>query len=294
MRKYFLLLFLIIQCWNVQAQQKKVVDKQSNDSHVTQKISGTFKSTRVINAHSTEMLVKGSMDVRILHRFGLINQGYKQFYGLDNATMRIGFDYGVTQNLMVGIGRSTFRKELDAFAKIRFLQQTSGYKAIPVSILLAGGVTVWTEQSFDSVKPHLADRTAFYLQLIMGKKFTNSLSLQLSPILVNSGRAVNSGGNETIVALGGGGRIRLSKRMALTIDYHHPLGSIKPGNRSPLSVGVDIGTGGHVFQLHFSNAAGMNERAYITQTTNNFLKGDIRFGFNLSRLFFLGKQVNSK
>ena len=107
MRKYFLLLFVIIQCWNVQAQQKKVVDKQSNDSHVTQKISGTFKSTRVINAHSTEMLVKGSMDVRISHRFGLINQGYKQFYGLDNATMRMGFDYGVTRTLMIGIGRST-------------------------------------------------------------------------------------------------------------------------------------------------------------------------------------------
>lgn len=283
-----------MQYWNVAGQQQKIAVKQSDDSRLTQKISGTFNSTRVINAHSTEMLVKGSMDVRILHRFGLINQGYKQFYGLDNATMRIGFDYGVTENLMIGIGRSTFRKELDAFAKFRILQQTSGYKATPVSILIAGGATVWTEQSFDSVKPHLADRMAFYLQLIVGTKITPSLSLQLSPILVHSGRAVNSGGDETIVALGGGGRIKLSKRIALTIDYHHPLGSIKPGNRSPLSVGIDIGTGGHVFQLHFSNAVGMNERAYITQTTNNFLKGDIRFGFNLSRIFFLGKSVNHK
>ena len=279
-----------MQLLKVQAQDKNVMGMQEDDNKLTQKVHGAFKSTRVINAHSTEMLEKGSLDVRILHRFGLINLGIKQFFGLDIASMRMGFDYGVTNNLMVGIGRSTFRKELDGFAKIRILQQATGYKSIPFSILVAAGATVWTEQSFDSVKPRLNDRTAFYLQLIIGKKFTRSFSLQLSPIFVSSGRAVNPGGDQTVVAIGGGGRIKFSKRMAFTIDYHHTLGSIKPGNQSPLSVGVDIETGGHVFQLHFSNTVGMNERAYITQTTDNFLKGNIRFGFNLSRIFYLTKR----
>ena len=78
--------------------------------------------------------------------------------------------------------------------------------------------------------------------------------------------------------------------MAFTFDYHQIMGSKFPGYQSPLSAGIDIETGGHVFQLHFSNAVGMNERAYIAQTSGDFFKGDIRFGFNLSRLFHIGKR----
>ncbi len=291
MKKVITSLALAMSFYYGKAQQKDLLNELSNDTNLTQKVTGAFKSTRVINAHSTEMLAKKSLDVRICHRFGLISLGPRQFYGLDIASMRLGFDYGITNNLMVGLGRSTFRKELDGFAKLRLLQQATGYKAVPVSILLAGGATVWTEQSFDSVKPRFADRSACYLQLIIGKKFTRNLSLQFSPIVINSGKAVNSGGDPTVFALGGGGRFKITRRMALTLDYHHPLGKMPFGNKSPLSAGIDIETGGHVFQLHFSNTAGMNERAYITQTTGDFFKGDIRLGFNLSRMFYLGKKA---
>ena len=294
MKKLFVLLLLSLPVLKIMAQQKDLLDSLTENNKETQKVSGAFKSTRVINAHSTEMLGKGSLDVRILHRFGSVKLGIKQFYGLDIASMRLGFDYGITNDLMVGIGRSTFRKELDVFAKVRVLQQATGYKPIPVSLLLAIGATVWTEQSFDSVKPRFVDRTATYIQLLIGRKFTRNLSFQFSPILVKSGRAVNSGSDQTVIAIGGGGRIKFTKRMAFTLDYHHPLGVMRPGNKSPLSVGVDIETGGHVFQLHFSNTVGMNERAYITQTTNDFLKGDIRFGFNLSRMFHLSRNLNNK
>ena len=288
MRKFLIFALLFPTFGSIRAQQKDWLDSLGAESHVSQKVSGAFKSTRVINAHSIEMLGKHSMDLRILHRFGNISLGIKQLYGFDIASMRLGFDYGINDNLMVGIGRSTFRKELDAFTKIRLLQQARGLKSVPFSVLLAVGGTVWTEQSFDSVKPGFADRASVYLQFIIGRKFTQNISLQLSPIWINSGKAVNSGIDPGVIALGGGGRIKFTKRMAFTFDYHHPLGVMKPGNKSPLSVGVDIETGGHVFQLHFSNTAGMNERAYITQTTNDFLKGEIRFGFNLSRMFHFG------
>lgn len=274
----------------VNAQEKNIMDELLDSSKQTQKISGAFKSTRVINAHSTEMLAKGNLDIRILHRFGLVDQGIKRMFGLDQASMRMGADYGITNNIMIGLGRSTFRQEFDAFVKVRILQQAKGYQAIPVSVVAATGATIWTEKSFDSIKPTTGQRTSYYLQLIIGKKITSALSLQLSPLVLHSSRIDNVGGSHTVVALGGGGRIKFSKRMAFTLDYHHVIGPKAPGYKSPLSAGIDIETGGHVFQLHFSNAVGMNERAYIAQTTNDFFKGNIRFGFNLSRIFQIGKR----
>ncbi len=291
MRKFIILIILNSFLLQVHAQTKSMLDEIADSTSGTEKISGAFKSTRVINAHSTEMLGQGDLDVRILHRFGLVNGGIKQLFGLDQASMRMGADYGITKNIMVGLGRSTFRKELDAFVKVRILQQAKGVKAIPVSVLVAAGATVWTEQSFDSIKPTVGDRATYYIQMIVGKKITSALSLQVSPVMLHSpSRKDNLGNYNTVFALGGGGRIKFSKRMAFTFDYHQIVGSKYPGYKSPLSAGIDIETGGHVFQLHFSNAVGMNERAYIAQTSGDFFKGDIRFGFNLSRLFHIGKR----
>ncbi len=257
---------------------------------ISEKVTGAFKSTRVINAHSIEMLSKGNLDFRILHRFGFISDGVKQFFGLDVASMRMGFDYGITDNFTIGIGRSTFRKELDGFLKIRLLQQTKGAKKIPLSVVIAAGYAVHTEQDFTGKNPTLADRSAYYVQLVAGRKFNSKFSMQLSPIFVHTNIPFNITDDREIFAMGGGARYKVSKRTAITLDYHHPFGRLADNITDPLSVGVDIETGGHVFQLHFSNATGMNERAYITQTTGNFFKGDMRLGFNLSRMFKVGKR----
>jgi len=269
--------------------QDSLLANLEKDPNRTEKITGAFKSTRVINAHSLEMLGKHNLDVRILHRFERVNLGINQFYGLDIASMRLGFDYGISNNLMVGIGRSTFRKEIDGFIKTRLIQQSTGRINNPLTVLLVAGASVWTEESFATVKPGFSDRSAYYVQVIAGRKFNRNFSLQLSPILLQKGMIENPGESQTIFALGGGARYKFNKRCAFTIDYHHPLSGIATDAKDPLSVGLDIETGGHVFQLHFSNAVGMNERAYLTQTTYSFLKGDIRFGFNLSRIFHLGK-----
>jgi hypothetical protein len=269
--------------------QTPLLDEIKDSANHTEKIYGIFKSPRVINAHSVEMLRKGNLDFRILHRFGFLDYGLKEFFGLDQASMRMSLDYGISDNFTVGLGRSTLRKEVDMFLKARLIQQSKGDKNVPLSLVLAGGTMVWTEKSFAAVKPDFGDRTSWYLQLLAGRKFSNNFSLQLSPIWVYSTMPL-SGEENGIFSVGGGARYKFSKHMAFTIDYHHAVNGLTTQNTDPLSVGVDIETGGHVFQLHFSNATGMNERAFITETYGKFFEGDIRFGFNLSRMFQLGNR----
>lgn len=290
--KTYLLAFCFGPFLTAYSQETPLLEELKDSVIHTEKVYGIFKSTRVINAHSVEMLRKGNLDFRILHRFGFIDNGLKEFFGLDEASMRMSFDYGVSDNFTIGLGRSTLRKELDLFMKTRLLHQSVGEKNVPVSLVVAAGSMVWTEKSFAVVKPDLVDRTSYYIQLLAGRKFGNNFSLQLSPLWVYSNMPL-SGEEEGIFALGAGARYKFSKRMAFTIDYHHAVNGLTNQNTNPLSMGVDIETGGHVFQLHFSNATGMNERAFISETYGEFFKGDIRFGFNLSRMFQLGNKTTS-
>ncbi len=290
MKKIVLLLIAALSGCQIMAQDSTSLLNGFEDKRAVQKITGAFKSTRVINAHSTEMLHKGELDFRIMHRFGVFKNGFKDLFGLDYASMRMSFDYGITDNLMIGLGRSTILKDLDIFVKTRILQQTKGAKQIPVSLLIAAGYIVTTQESFATVKPTFGDRSSYYVQLIAGRKFNSKFSMQLSPLLVHNNATLNPTDDNTIFGLGGGLRYKVSKRIALVLDYHHAFGQLDSVITNPLSVGVDIETGGHVFQLHFSNATGMNEKGYLTQTTGKFFKGDIRFGFNLSRIFHVGKK----
>ena len=259
-----------------------------------EKVAYAFKSTRVINAHSIEMLAKGNLDFRILHRFGRVNAGVSEWFGLDGASMRMSFDYGVTNNVMAGIGRSTLHKEVDGFVKARLMQQTTGPNSIPFSVVLVAGTTIWTGPAPTAVKPSTSDRTSYYVQFLAGRKFSERFSFQISPLFLRRNLVDRPKEDFTLFAIGGGARYKVSKRIAFTADYHHAMGGIPSSNTDPLSLGIDIETGGHVFQLHFTNAAGMNERAYITETTDKFFKGDIRFGFNLSRMFHVGGKRKQK
>lgn len=287
--KLSLILFFSFLSLSAAAQDSTMLDELKDSIRTTEKVYGIFKSTRVINAHSVDMLRKGNLDFRILHRFGFVNNGIREMFGLDEASMRIGLDYGLSDHFTIGIGRSTLRKELDGFGKWRIMQQATGAKSHPLSLVVAGGWLAWTEESFAAVKPSTIDRFSYYLQLLAGKKFSPKFSMQLSPIYVRTNTALGGGGRD-LFAAGAGLRYKLSKRTALTLDYHPILSGKSDENTNPLSLGFDIETGGHVFQLHFSNATGMNERAYISETYGEFFHGDIRFGFNLSRMFQLGKR----
>ncbi len=253
-------------------------------------VKAAFKSSRVINAHSMEFLNPGTMDFRILHRFGTLDQGYKNFFGLDQASMRMGFDFGIRHNLMAGIGRSTFKKEVDAFVKYAPLRQSTGPGSFPVTVAFVGAATIdglpWADPTRTN---YFTSRMAYYFSAIIGRKFNESFTLQLTPTVVHKNLVQLQTDPNDIIGIGVGGRLKLNKRMALTWDYTHVLDGLPTGYYNPLSVGIDIETGGHVFQLHVSNSTGMNERAFITETTGQWGKGEIRMGFNLSRTFQLKK-----
>lgn len=263
------------------------------EEETTEKVTNAFKSTRVVNGQSLEMLGAGVLDFRILHRFGKFSLGAYQMFGLDNASMRLSFDYGIIPNLMVGLGRSTNKKEVDGFVKYRILWQSTGKKTMPVSLLWVSGITVnglKDPVGFPEVKPLFRRRLGYYHQFIVGRKFSERFSLQLSPTLVHSNIVQNRLIPNDLFAVGLGGRYKLTNRIALVLDYYYVInGFANNPVKDPLTIGLDIETGGHVFQLHLSNAVGMNEHAFLTDDNGSWLKGDIQFGFNLSRVFQISK-----
>jgi len=271
------------------------------DSAETEYVKNAFKSTRVINGQSIEMLGAGSLDFRILHRFGFINSGPGQFFGLDQAAIRLSFDYAPTNYLLVGIGRSSKdSKDIDGFGKYRLFQQSTGARVMPLSVVLVAGVTCQTTQfENQNVANYFTSRLAYFEQVLLGRKFSDDFSFQLSPTLVHYNLVALTSEPHDIFALGFGGRIKITNRISFTFDWYHPFNHLSaqpfvtynPLNPfTPLdaiAIGIDIETGGHVFQIHLTNCSGMNERAFITETTQNWLKGGISLGFNISRIFQL-------
>lgn len=253
--------------------------------------TATFKSTRVINGHSIENVAQGVLDFRISHRFGMLNQGFQDFFGLDNATTRIGFDYGILPWLMVGIGRSSYQKEYDGFFKAKILRQREkGGMPFSLSYLGAMGDQTAEVQVPAGVDYPYTNRLTFTNELIIARKFTDFLSLQIMPTWVHYNLVPTTPEPNDVFAMGIAGRIKLNHRISLTGEWYYTL----PGHqladmRNSLSFGFDIETGGHVFQLIFSNSTGMSERSVIGQTTGKWDNGDIHFGFNISRVFTIVK-----
>ena len=294
MKNVPVILLLLLPGSDLLAQDDLLSLIKDDEKEKKEFVINAFKSTRVINGQSMEHLAKGVMDVRILHRFGPINSGLSNLFGLDQANMRIGFDYGILNNLSIGVGRSNVGKEWDGFLKFRPIRQSTGSGSLPVSVIIVTGITMSTiknTKTDSSAINFFSNRLAYYNQLIIGRKFSERFSLQLAPIFVHRNMVYLKSESNDVVAVGVGGRLKLSHRIAFVVDYHYiAYGLDKTIYKDPLSIGFDIETGGHVFQLHFSNATGMNERAYICNTTGDWGKGEIRFGFNLSRVFTVGKR----
>lgn len=247
----------------------------------------TFKANRIINLHSIENTSEGVLDFKISHRFGLLSGGLQEFFGLDQASIRIGADYGVTDKLMLGFGRSSYQKTYDAYIKYKLVRQSSGSKEFPFTAAFLATSAINTLPFRDPNRGNLFSSRLYYtFQALIGRKFSESLSLQLSPTLVHRNLVKFTSESNDIFALGLGGRMKVSKRTSLNIEYIFVApDQLAPGYRNSLSLGVDIETGGHVFQLHFTNSTSIIEHGYVTETTGNWLDGDIHFGFNVSRVF---------
>ncbi|MFA6945059.1 MAG: DUF5777 family beta-barrel protein [Pedobacter sp.] len=290
MRKFFLLLYFILP-FSAFAQEdlmKLVAD--SNEVFVR---TATFKATRIINGHSVETVGKNNMDFIISHRFDRINGGFDEFFGLDAATNRLGLEYGINNRLMVGLGRSSFQKTFDYFAKYKLIRQTAGAGSTPISVSLLGSYAIRTQKT----TPQLSglDRSSYTAQILLARKFSEAFSLQLSPTLIHRNRPDFITDNKTVITTGIGGRMKLTKRTSLNGEYNYVLPKqIDDSYTNNLSFSFDLETGGHVFQLLFTNSFGMTERQFITETNGSWGSGDIHFGFNISRTFSFEKRSKPK
>ncbi len=286
--KFCLTVLLFLFAASVQSQEVDLFNEKEEKTKDI--VTAVFKSSRIVNGQSIENVGNGVLDLKILHRFGNISQGAYNLFGLDQASMRIGLDYGVNNRLMIGVGRSTFEKQYDAFFKYKLVQQQTGLKEIPVSISLASTV-IYKSLKDDPTAAYLSyvsDKFSFAHQIIIARKFNDYFSLQLTPTLVHYNLVANSTMPNDFKSLGISFRQRITKRLNFTTEYFYSVNKID-GYNDPLTFGLDIETGGHVFQLHVTNATGMTERTFINETAGSWANGDVRFGFNITRAFTLKK-----
>ncbi len=248
-------------------------------------VSATFKDTRIINVQSNETPGKNVLHFVIAHRFGQINEGAYALWGLDNASMRMAFDYGVTNRLAVGVARSTFQKTYEANVKWRALRQNSD-NSMPISLTLysvamANGLR-WADPTRENL---FSSRLSYVHQAIFAKKWGSNLSLAFIPSFIHRNLVESLADAHDQWTLGVGGRYKVTSRASINAEYHYALAGLPTDHVNSLSLGMDIETGGHVFQLHVTNSQGMFERAFLTETGGRWRDGALYFGFNLSRVF---------
>ena len=275
------------------AQDDLLAELEKDSENETEYTYATFKGTRLANGHTIETKNEGSLEFIFAHRFGAINGGWYEMYGLDEALVRLGLDYGIKDWLSFSIGRNSFDKTMDSYVKIRALRQSTGAKNFPFSAtVLLGGAYKFSPENNSDVSDDFEniDRLSYTGQVLIARKFSTNLSLQLMPSIVHKNAVVASQEENDQFALGFGGRIKLTKSVAITTEYYYNF-SMKDDSPyfNPLAFGIDIETGGHVFQLVLTNAVGLTERAFITETRDDFWDGDIHFGFNVTRTFQLKK-----
>ena len=250
-------------------------------------VTATFKDTRIVNVQSNETPAEGVLHFVIAHRFGTLNSGAYELWGLDNAQMRMAFDYGITDRLAVGVARNTYQKTYEASIKARLLRQSTGPDAFPFSVTwysvaMANGLKAPTD-----VNPYyFSHRLSYVNQAVIARKMNEDLSLALVPSFVHRNYVETTEDAHDLWLVGVGGRYKLTQRFSINGEYHHYLSQQFGDGFSPsLSLGVDIETGGHVFQLHVTNARGMFERSFLAEPVGSWGDGSVYFGFNLSRVF---------
>jgi len=307
---------------NLNAQDTtKAVNKQDTSSLINQLeneaagnktgyVTSTFKYTHIINSQSVDNLPAHVLDVRILHRFGPLRNGPYNFFGLDNRggfNVKVGFEYGITNNLMIGGAHSALRKTYDAFFKLKILKQSEGTAKMPITVSFVPTFAIASAKSTDAdnfdptmIKSgetvKMSDRLSYVLQLLIGRKFSEGFSMQIMPTFVRTDNISfdhfkDGTYKRDIFAIGVAGAQKISKRMRVNAEYYYQLpGSAAFIARNVVAFGLGIGTGGHVFELQFSNSIGLTEKSFITETDRTGFNRGARFGFNISRVFQLGKK----
>lgn len=280
--------FLLLCSLAVQAQESDLFDV-FEESAQSEAVYATFKGTQLINASTNETPGEGVLQFMMAHRFGSFNDDYLyNFFGLDNAQVRMQLDYGVTDRLNIGIGRSSFLKVADGFVKYQLLQQQKGTKTVPVSITLHSSTNYRNARYTDGIDHDMSDRLSYMHQAIIARKWNRKLSTLVSPSVVHFNLVPTAQDPNTTAHITLGARYKISNRMALTGESTLLSNrEFSSGERytTPFALGVDIETGGHVFQLHISNTRAMNGPYWMARNPYSASNGGLFLGFNISRVF---------
>jgi len=284
MNKIKLLLLAVLVSTSTVAQDD-LLNELNSDVKTDKKVTSVFKGLKIINMESTKLAAKKDFYFVISHRFGSVKSGIKDLFGLDNSNIRFSFVYGFTDWLNVGLSRSSSNKTYDAHVKYRVLHQEEGKS--PVTIV--GFNSMEYNTGLDKVNYPLIESKHRYTvahELLISRKFNEKFSIEATPIYLHQNFVENDLQENTQYILGLGGRYKISKRVTINAEYHAHMNRVASSVfRNPVSLGVDIETGGHVFQLHVTNAQLMNESGYMTKAAGNWANGDLFFGFNIWRVF---------
>jgi len=261
----------------------------------------TFKGTRLINGQTVETLAKQHLNFWISHRFGSVNSGFiDNFFGLDEAKIRLGIEYSITDKWLVGAGRSTIEKTYDFYSKYKILAQSN---KMPITATLYGGLTTNTMPSGYTTSignvmryQNNLQRQSYFGQLLIARKINEKLSLQIMPTFLHNNKSESIYLDNNLISMGISGRYKITNRFSISAEYYKNIVNKETYEKNALSpypyqdsfsIGFDIETGGHVFQLHLTNSKGMTEKHFIGQTTGSWGAGDIFYGFNIARTFSL-------
>ena len=247
------------------------------------KVESAFKAMKIVNLESTKLAAKKDFYFIVAHRFGSVEDGFEGFFGLDNAVTQIKFLYGLTDWMTVAVGRS--EQAYDVSGKVMIAPQRSG--GMPVSIVSFNSLA-FNNTLKESNYPRMSfeNRLIYTTQVLISRKFTEKLSLELAPTFFHENFVEEDNLDNSQLAIGMGGRYKIAKRWSINVDYAlHTNRASNSQFHNPLSVGVDLETGGHVFQMHFTNSQGIHEAGFLGQTRGEWKEGDIFFGFNLVRVF---------
>ena len=252
----------------------------------TELLGKSFYDTRIVNGQSVETNNEGVMKFIIAHRFGSINGGAYELYGLDQSTIRLGFDYGISDNISIGIGRSSNEKTADVFFKGRVLRQHNKGGA-PISLTWFSGVAARALKFADESRENKFEhRLAYTHQVLIARKWNDRLSTQVMPSFVHRNLVLDTTQENDIISIGAAARYVASKRFTFSVEYYHALPNmLSDPFENSLALGIDWETKGHVFQFHFGNSLGMTEKFFIGETRGSWADGDVRFGFNITRDF---------
>lgn len=285
-------LFFILFIHSVlNAQDDDMMDLFEDEKPTIDYTSATFKTTLLVLGQSSENPPNGNLIFNVQHRFGAINSGWYEFFGLDQANTRIGFQYGINNWLAIGVGRSSYLKTYDGWVKAKILRQSTGLRKMPLTLVYFGSIGIsslkWQEPERTN---YFSSRLSYAHQLLIARKFSPGVSLQLMPSLIHYNLVETKEDDNDIWSVGAGGRFKISKRVSINLEYYYIISkNTREKYQDPFSIGFDLETGGHVFQLYATNATGIIEQHFIARTTGKWWEGDIHIGFNISRAFTLKK-----